>query len=90
MRNEWYDVSLSSVGDQEWDEPVSVLAVSPERAAEERLKEDAKHCDDWLESDWDAHVTETDRKLERNWYYRLKQPRRTVITECLGQLFPES
>lgn len=86
---EWYDVSLSPVGEAEWDTPVSILAISPVIAAEERLAEAAKFCDDWLESEWDAHVTLTSKPLVNNWYYRLAKPIRRVETRCLGQIFPE-
>ena len=71
---DWYNVSFSSPGDSEWDEPVSVLAPSFLRAAELRMEEDAKFCDDWLESEWDAHVTNG----ARQWYVRLTRPARVV------------
>ena len=77
MTSDWYDVSLSTHGDSEWDEPVSILALSFIRAAEERLKDEAMRCDDWLESDWEAHVT----CGEREWYVTLKRPQRYVRTE---------
>lgn len=73
---DWYEVSLSPPGEGEWDEPVFVLAVSFIRAAEERLKEAALYCDDYLESEWDAHV----QKGDRNWYVRLQKPLRRIVT----------
>jgi hypothetical protein len=85
----WYDVSLCSPGTEEWDEPVSVLALSPINAAELRLKEDAVECDVWLGQEWDAHVTETERPLERSWYFHLTEPKRRVMTTA-RQYYPEN
>ena len=89
MNSEWYEVSLSQPREGEWDEPVSVLALSPLRAAEQRLKENALWDDDWLDNEWDAHVTETEERGERNWYYRLEKPRRQIVTSAI-QYFPSN
>ena len=86
---EWYDVSLSQPGEGEWDEPVSVLAISPARAAEERLESDAKFCDDWLEHDWDAHVRVTGNVGSFDWYYRLEKPKRIIETTAT-EYFPSN
>lgn len=78
---EWYEVSFSQPGEGEWDEPVSVLSYSYITAAEERMMEDAKHCDDWLGQEWDAHVS----RNGRDWYLRLSPPKR-IVTVCAVEI----
>lgn len=78
-----YDVSLSPIGEQDWDEPMKVLAVNPQHAAESRLEVSASSDDEWLKGGWDAHVTESDEPLKHNWYFRLAQPVKQVIATAL-------
>ena len=74
--SDWYEVSLSKAGTSNWLPPTSILAVSPVRAAEECLKDEAEHCDSWFDCAWDARV-ELGEKVS---YVRLERPKRIITT----------
>lgn len=76
---QWYKVSWSELGNDEWCEPESILAASPELAARAMIKEDFADADQCFLGEWYAcHV----RLGEKEWYYKVKPARRVIVCEA--------
>jgi hypothetical protein len=76
---EFYEVSWAEIGTEEWSAPESVLAASPQFAAEELIKEEFIDAERSFLGEWyQCHVSLGDS----NWYYKVKPVRRVIVTEA--------